>query len=280
ATSRAPLRLGWAHAFPIPPLPVPYRTLPNDAQSAAAYAGVAMFVERARAARPDFQLTDQNARVVAELCARLDGLPLALELAAARSDGLSPDGILDHLDLLSFDHGPRDLPARQRTLDAAIAWSYELLTETEQALLRRLAVFSRGWYLQAGEEVAEQARVLDGLIALIRGRLVQRRIGPDVEGRVGMLETIRAYALQQLEAAGEGDIFHRRHAEFFSTLIETSDWARTRPLVRTPDDGTDAAGQAREGLLGQVEEEEGNLRAGLGWAVEDGGGAEGLWLRA
>lgn len=308
ATSRVPLQVRGEREMPVPPLGLPAAIRAIDASRAAESAAVRLFVERARAVRAGFQLTDGNAPAVAELCVRLDGLPLALELAAARSDVLSPEGILRRLDAQSllFDQGPRDLPPRQRTLHAAIAWSYDLLGKEEQALFRRLAVFSGSWSLASAAAVVGGSNLLDGLSTLVRSSLVQRRapavargvesldglsalirsglgrpaVAVDGEGRFAMLETVRAYGLRQLAAAGEREGLHRRHAEYFSSLVECAEWARTRPLVRSPDYGTDAARPAREHLLHEVEAEESNLRAALGWAVEHGEGPQALWLAA
>ena len=183
-TSRAPLQLGGEHEFPVPPLALPE---PAPARSAAErlsqYAAVALFVERATAVKPDFAVTNANAPAVAEICVRLDGLPLAIELAAARIRLLSPEAMLARLGhgLALLTGGRRDLPARQQTLRDAIAWSYDLLDRDEQRLFRRLGVFVGGFTLEAAEAVCDGEGdlgidVLDGLDSLVDKSLVQRQV--------------------------------------------------------------------------------------------------------
>nr|ALS89838.1 tetratricopeptide repeat protein [uncultured bacterium] len=185
---------------------------------------VQLFVQRAQMVKADFQLTDENASAVAQICARLDGLPLAIELAAARIKLLSPQAMLTRLDrrLALLTSGSRDLPIRQQTLRASIDWSYDLLNETERAVFRRLAVFVGGFTLEAADQVIEGAAsqpdsdldILMELETLANESLVQQREDATGEPRFLMLETIREYALERLEESGEADALRRRHAEY------------------------------------------------------------------
>jgi predicted ATPase/class 3 adenylate cyclase len=219
-TSRSALRLAAEHELPVPPLDVPDPAHPPEPGALSQFDSVALFVERARAIKPGFAVTSANAPAVAELCARLDGLPLALELAAARVKLLPPRALLTRLgrrlDLLT---GPRDLPARQRTLRAAIDWSHDLLRPDEQQLLARLAVFHGGCTLEAAEAICGED-VIAGLSALVDASLLRQDEEPDGEPRLTMLETIRAYALERLEASGEADALRLRHAQWFAAVDE------------------------------------------------------------
>ena len=195
------------------------------------YAAVALFTERSFDVRADFQLTNANAAAVAEICVRLDGLPLAIELAAARSKLFAPEALLARLNsrLALLSGGARDLPERQQTMRTTIAWSYDLLTEAEQTLFRRLGVFVGGCTLEAAEGVLRtegpglsedtidsvlnpQPSVLDGLGALVDKSLLRQVAGPGGEPRFVMLETIREYALERLEASGEAERLRQQHA--------------------------------------------------------------------
>jgi predicted ATPase/class 3 adenylate cyclase len=286
ATSRAPLRLRLEHEIPVPPLPVPATT--EAAQEAlAASPAVALFVTRAEAARPGFALTPQTAPAVAELCRRLDGLPLAIELAAARVRALSPADILarlsDRLDLLA-DRGA-DRPDRQRTLETTIVWSYDLLALDEQAALRRLAVFS-GFSLDAAEAVLGSiappiADVLTSLELLIEQNLVRTDQQPDGSLRYRLLETVRTFALERLHESGEEDAARHAHAEHFATRDPELDLeVRLVPILNRlgQDAGNlreallwaEANGQAEIGLLlarafGHLSFQRGRLTAGRGW---------------
>ena len=186
------------------------------------YEAVALFVERAQAVKADFAVTSANAPAIAEICVKLDGLPLAIELAAARAKLLSPQALLARLeqrfDLLTG--GPRDLPERQQTLRATIDWSYALLGPDEQTLFARLAVFVGGCTLEAAEAVCGGAGILTGLATLIDNSLLRQEEQADGEPRFTMLESIRAYALERLEASGEADEIRRRHAEHFLSLAD------------------------------------------------------------
>lgn len=273
ATSRAPLRLSAEHEFPVPPLahPDPARLPPLE--SLTDYPAVALFVARAQSARPDFALTPQNARAVAEICLRLDGLPLALELAAARITVLPPQGILGFLQrrLELLTAGPVDLPARQRTLGAAIGWSYDLLDSREQRLFRRLAVCAGGCSLEVADAVCNADRqlpnILDGLASLIDQSLLRQERRSDGEARFVMLETIREYGLERLAASGDDNSVQRQHASYFLALAE-----RAEPEFQGPEQG---------GWLARLEAEHDNLRAALSWCVNERGDAEiGLRLAA
>jgi predicted ATPase len=174
--------------------------------------------------QPRFALTTENAAIVAEICRRLDGLPLALELAAARVKLLTPQAILARLDdqLKLLTGGARDLPARQQTLRNTIDWSYNLLSQDEQTLFARLGVFSGGFTLEAAEAVCNPEGhfdILEGLTALVNNSLVRQEETAEGEPRFGMLETIRAYALEQLTQCGELPAFQQRHAQYFGGLI-------------------------------------------------------------
>jgi non-specific serine/threonine protein kinase len=264
-TSRVALHLSAEQAYPVPPLPLPdARHLPplSELERSAA---VVLFCQRARAVQPGFALTDANAAAVAAICARLDGLPLAIELAAARVTLLTPQSILERLDrqLTLLTGGTRDLPERQRTMRDAIAWSCDLLSPDEQRLFRQLAVFVGGWTIEAAEAVCDgdsatgsgQALdVFEGLAALADHSLIQPAAQPDGGTRFGMFETLRAYALEQLEASDEAGAPRERHAAYYAGLP-----ARTLPF---PPTGLNTA--ARVELL---DAELANLRAAFAWLL-------------
>jgi predicted ATPase/transcriptional regulator with XRE-family HTH domain len=262
ATSRAALRLRGEWVYPVPPLALPDIDANPTRDTLAASPAVALFVERARAARPDFALTDANAAAVAAICARLDGLPLAVELAAARIVTLSPAALLARLDhrLGLLTGGPRDLPDRQQTLRETIAWSERLLAEEERALFRRFAVFPGGARLEAiaaicgGEGHAADA--LDVVTALLGQSLLREEHDVDGEPRFGMLETIREYAHERLQASGEVEAIQRAHAAHFLSLAEVAEAALTGPRQAV--------------WLAQLEREHDNLRAALAWAMARG----------
>jgi predicted ATPase/DNA-binding CsgD family transcriptional regulator len=235
-TSRAPLRISGEHEFPVSPLPVPDPGYLPPVAELSAYGAVALFAQRARAVRPDFAIREENAAALAEVCARLDGLPLAIELAAARSKVLSPQAVLARLEhrLALLTGGSRDQPERLQTMREAIAWSYGLLTPHEQALFRRLAVFAGGCTLEAAEAVVTEEdgpgpATLDGLSSLVDSSLLVQLQQPDGEPRFSMLETIREFGLERLEERGEADETRRRHATFFLALAERSTARPERP---------------------------------------------------
>jgi predicted ATPase/DNA-binding SARP family transcriptional activator len=238
-TSRTRLRLRGERDYPVLPLAIP--ATPGSVVAAAVAASPAgqLFAERAREARSDFALTPENAAAVAEICRRLDGLPLALELAAARVRILTPDELLSRLadPLTLLTGGARDLPERQRTIRAAIAWSYELLAPAEQAHFRRLAVFTGGWTLPAAEAVVDPVGelgvgILDGLASLVDQSLVVEQ-GLGGERRFALLETIREYAAAQLATAGELDAMRHRHAAYYLSRAE-AEGPRLEELPWTP----------------------------------------------
>jgi len=219
-----------------------------------------LFVDRAQATGTDFRLDEVNTRIVGEICVRLDGLPLAIELAAARVRVLSPRALLSLLkDRLSvLTGGAQTLPRRQQTLRATLDWSNSLLAPAEQALFRRLAVFVGGWTMEAAEAVCSQGQgsplsVLDGLEKLARASLVQV-VEMEQEARFQMLETVREYALERVEASGELEAVKRAHATFFLALAEQAEH--------------ELMGSEQRAWLGQLEREHDNLRAALRWSVE------------
>jgi predicted ATPase/class 3 adenylate cyclase len=257
-TSRAPLRLRGEQEFPIPALGVPdLDHLPKDADLSS-YEAVALFVERARAASFDLQIGPEDARVVAEICNRLDGLPLAIELAAVRVRLLPLKVLLDRLsrrlDLLKG--GAQDLPARQQTLRGLIDWDYDLLAAHEQTLFRRLSVCAGGFTLDAAAAVAEvgEMEAFEGVESLLAKSLLRRTGAGDGEPRFRMLETIREYALETLVAAGELEDAQRRHALFYLAFAEEA-----RSHLRSAD---------QIEWLRLIEIELDNMRSALRWAHE------------
>lgn len=256
ATSREPLGVAGENSYPVPALTVPdagQRATPDTLVQSEA---VRLFVERAAAVRPDFALTEGNAAAVAQICRRLDGIPLALELAAARTRALTAEQIAARLDhrfgLLTG--GSRTAPPRQQTLRGAIDWSYELLSDPERALLRRLSAFSGGWSLEAAEYVSRAPEALDLLSQLVSKSLVLAEQRPDQAGRFRMLETIREYAQEKLVEAGETEAAQDRHLAYYVSLAEEAE-----PELRRH-------GQVR--WVNQLDRENGNLRAALAWAVK------------
>jgi len=258
ATSREPLHLPGEQQYPVPPLPIPDRPSLQrpDPLLLSQYVAVALFTERAQAVNPDFQLTNENAHAVGEVCVRLDGLPLAIELAAARSKLLPPHAILGRLGqrLKLLTGTTRGVPERQQTLRNTIDWSYELLPEGERALFARLAVFVGGCSLEAAEAVCDPCgelgvEVLDGIASLVDKSLIRQQERAEGEPRFVMLETVREYALERLEADPSAPEVRRRHSDYFGQLAE----------------------QARGGLEGphqqawleRLEEDHANLRAVL-----------------
>ncbi|HKS27676.1 MAG TPA: protein kinase [Pyrinomonadaceae bacterium] len=227
ATSRAPLRLSQEREYAVEPLEVPTLTGLLAPEELSRVPAVTLFVERARLAKPSFTLTAENARAVAEICRRLDGLPLALELAAARVKLLTPRAMLDRLDqrLKLLTGGARDLPGRQQTMRGAVAWSYDLLDEKERAVLRRLAVFPNGCTLEAAEAVCGSGDedVLEALGSLVEKSLLRQREQEDGEARFTMLEVVREYALERLEASGEAEAVRLRFARYFMQMAEESE---------------------------------------------------------
>jgi len=267
-TSRTPLRLSGEQEFPVSPLAVPGLERLPAPELLIANESVSLFVQRARGVLPDFELTVENTQSVAEICVRLDGLPLAIELAAVRIRLLSTQAMLSRLQgqLALLTGGARDLPARQRTMRATIEWSHELLVEEEKRLYRRLGVFAGGFTLVAAEAVCGdqgEPDVLDVLSGLVGSSLVQRAEEAEGESRFRMLETVREYAGERLEAGGEAEEMRRRHAVYFLALTEEAE-----PELR---------GARQVEWLARLEADHDNLRAALGWSL--GGGDRELGLR-
>jgi predicted ATPase/DNA-binding CsgD family transcriptional regulator len=259
-TSRASLNLHQEQVYPVAPLAVPDVSRPPSGTALLASPAVSLFVARARRVTPDFDLTEENAVGVAEICRRLDGLPLALELAAARTRLLPPPALLERLErrLPLLSGGPRDLPARQRTLRDAIAWSEDLLPADERALFRRMAVFAGGGTLEAVAAVCAvgddpDIEALEGIGSLLEKSLLRQAAGSDRAPRFVMLETVREFAAERLAASGEADAVHRRHAAYFLALAEA--------------EPTDAAANQR--WLSQLDAEYANIRAALAWSHSD-----------
>jgi predicted ATPase/class 3 adenylate cyclase len=263
ATSRIPLRLYGEREFPVPPLALPDPGRLPPPERLTQYEAVRLFVERARDARPDFSVTNENAPAVAEICHRLDGLPLAIELAAARAKILPPQAMLarlsDRFKLLKG--GARDLPARQQTLRGAIDWSHDLLEEDERVLFARQSVFAGGCSLEAAEAVCDAegdlaVDVLDGMASLVDKSLLGQEEGRGGESRFSMLRTIREYALERLKENGEAEELGRLHAEHFLALVEEAEPELKGPLQLE--------------WFVRLEEEHNNIRVALSWALENG----------
>jgi predicted ATPase/class 3 adenylate cyclase len=271
ATSREGLEVAGEHRYRVPSLPVPDLASLPPPEWLASTAAVALFVARARERRPDFALGAQNARAVARVCVRLDGIPLAIELAAARVGSLAVEGIAARLDdcFRLLTGGSRDALPRQRTLRATLDWSYDLLDKGEQQLLDRLSVLGAGGCTLDGVETVcggdgiAVLEVLDLLGGLVNKSLVQaEEAGGEV--RYGLLETVRQYGLEHLAASGGAASVRDRHLGWFLALAEQAE-----PRLSGPDQGQ---------WLARLEAEHDNLRAALGWARERGAAEEGLRL--
>jgi predicted ATPase len=226
-TSQAPLHIYGEHEFPVPPLGLPDPKSMPSLETLSVLPAIALFVERARAVKHEFALTKENAPVVAAICARLDGLPLAIELAAARIKLLSPSAMLARLEgrLNLLTGGARDLPSRQQTLRATVDWSYGLLNAAEQTLFRRLSVFAGGCTLEGVEAVCDTKGdlgldVLDGMASMVDKSLVQQVEQEDTETRFRMLSTLREYALERLAASNDEPATRRAHAAYYLVLAE------------------------------------------------------------
>ena len=259
ATSRARLNVSAEHEYQVSPLAIPDSRLVRRAALAADVPAVQLFVERARSARAGFTLTDENASAITEICHVLDGLPLAIELAAARVKVLPPDALLARISgrTLSLDGGARDLPARQQTLRATIDWSYELLTPGEQRLFSRLGVFVGGWTFESAEAVCDARQdlgvdVFDGIASLVEKSLVRSLDTGQGEPRFIMLSTLKQYALERLAVSGEAAATRQAHAAYCLVLAE--------------DAGSEAVAQAS--WLALCEQEHGNIRGALDYLFE------------
>jgi predicted ATPase/DNA-binding CsgD family transcriptional regulator len=260
-TSREVLRLRGEYQFAVPPLALPDKSHLPDAESLPHVPAVNLFLQRAQAIRPDFQLKTDNAATIAQICLRLDGLPLAIELAAARVKVLAPQALLARLNrrLRVLTGGAHDLPLRQRTLRNTLAWSYELLTQEEQRLFRRLAVFVGGCTLEAIEAVCAALddgtdQVLEGVSSLIDKSLLQHTEQEGEEPRLMMLETIREYGLECLAMHGEMESTQQAHAEYYLALTEQAE-----PHLKGTEQGR---------WFARSEQEHDNLRATLRWSLE------------
>jgi predicted ATPase/class 3 adenylate cyclase len=261
ATSRAPLGLYGEKEYAVPPLSVPdVRHLP-DLKTLSQYEAVRLFIERAKSAKADFEVTDDSAPAVAEICVRLDGLPLAIELAAARIKMLPPRAMLHRLGsrLKLLTGGARDLPERQRTLRGTIEWSHALLDEGERTLFGRLAVFSGGRTLEAIEAICDAEGDLpvdafDGISSLVDKSLLRQEEGPGGEPRFVMLETVHEFAREKLRQSAEAEQIKRVHAEYFLTVAEEA-----FPELRGPH---------QLEWLERLEAEHDNMRAALSWALD------------
>lgn len=258
-TSREPLGITGEVVRRVPPLSIPEATLVPSAEAVAAFEAVQLFVDRAVAAEPRFALTDANAAAVVAICRRLEGIPLALELAVARLQGLPIEQLQDRLEdrFRLLTGGSRTALPRQRTLRATVDWSHDLLTEPEQILLRRLAVFAGGFSLDAAEQVGGDrqvapADVLDLLTRLVDRSLAHLETGP-ASGRYRLLETIREYALEKLRAAGEEPELRWRHLTYYIGFVEPAE-----PALRGPDQQT---------WLDRLHTELDNFRAAFGWSL-------------
>ncbi len=287
-TSRIALRLSGEREFPVAPLPLSSSTRIDDAGVSGA---VRLFTERAQAIRPDFSLTAETLPAVADIVSRVDGLPLAIELAAARVKVLPPAALLQRLEqrLPLLSGGARDLPLRQQTMRDTIGWSYDLLNDAEQALFRRLAVFVGGFTLGAAEAIdfgatdASGGRqpstpfdMVEGITSLIDHSLLQQSAVSGDEPRYTMLETVREYALDRLDASDEGDVIHRQHAAFFTAFAEAADGSPSTWRTMSATAGPVWAvrlkllGPRQTNWLNRLEADHDNLRAALDWLAHWG----------
>ncbi len=261
-TSRAALRLYGEQEFPVPPLEMPDPKHLPPLEQLTQFDAVRLFIARSLLVKPDFAVSNQNAPAVAEICYRLDGLPLAIELAAARVKLFPPQAMLARLQhrLQLLTGGARNLPARQQTLRGAIAWSYDLLDEAEKKLFRRMAVFLGGGTLEAIEAVCnaegDLPDVLDGVSSLADKSLLKQQESEGGEARFWMLETIREYAVERLAESGEEQTIRRHHADFYLALVETGESQMLASHYNVS--------------LERLEAEHDNFRAVLQWSLEQG----------
>jgi predicted ATPase/class 3 adenylate cyclase len=269
-TSREVLHVQAEHEFPVSPLALPDPGHLPDLAALPHYAAVALFLQRTQAVKPDFQLTSANARVIAEICERLDGLPLAIELAAARMKLFPPQGLLARLDqrLSVLTGSSRDVPARQQTLRNTIAWSYHLLDAAEQRLFRWLSVFVGGCSLEAVEALcadvsdgSEAGQVWESVASLIDKSLLQQTEQEGQEPRLVMLETIREYGLECLNVNGEMEAARQGHAEYYLRLSEQAE--------------PELVGPRQAMWLERLEQEHENLRAVMQWSTSQAQGERG-----
>jgi len=273
ATSRVPLHISGEREYPVPPLSLPDLAGAADLEKITRSEAVALFAERAAAVRPGFRVTADNAASVAEITSRLEGLPLAIELAASRLNLLTPQALVarltERLPLLTT--GARDFPERHRTLRGTIDWSHELLQPGQRRLFARLSVFAGGWTLESAEGVCGpglEIDVLEGLSALVDANLVRRAELADGEPRFAMLETIREYATEQLRQSGDEPELRRRHAEHVRGLAEQYDPGFFFRIG--------GAGKEQGDRSLHLDRENGNVRAALAWATDGGDVVTGL----
>jgi predicted ATPase/DNA-binding CsgD family transcriptional regulator len=259
-TSRVRLRVSGEREYPVPPLSLPVAEATSPGEETTSSEAVRLFFDRALAVKPDLALTAETAPAVAEICRRLDGLPLAIELAAARVKVLSPTALQARLErrLPLLVGGGQDLPARQQTMRAAIGWSHDLLAPDEQALFRRLAVFIGGFTLEAAEAVVglDTGDILEGIASLVDKSLLRRTEQGSEEPRYGMLETVREFGLERLTESGEEGAARRSHAAWYTAMAEST-WQ-----------GVDARANAE--WLNQIEADHDNVRAALVWLDQTG----------
>ena len=260
-TSRAPLRVRGEREYSVSSLGVPDPSRMPEAEEVARTPAAELFVERAEEASPSFELTQANAAAVAAICWRLDGLPLALELAAAQTRFLGPTALLSRLDRALEAGGARDLPERQRTMRATLDWSHDLLHEPEKELFRRLSVFAGGFTLETAEDVGAAGTVEAEDVLVLLGNLVEQSLvvfetSPVGRTRYRMLEPVRQYALERLRESGEAEEARRRHVRHYLALAEQAE-----PHIK----GLDQAA-----WLDRLETENDNLRAAIGWSLEAG----------
>src|SRR5215213_8217706 len=277
-TRRAPMRVRGEQEYPVPPLELPASTIAPSVEELVGSASGRLFAERAREASPTFELTPHNSGAVVAICWRLAGLPLALELAAARVRFLDPVTLLSRLDQALSAAGARDLPQRQRTMWATLDWSHESLSEEERDLFQRLSVFIGGFSLEAAEAVGASGSIVAKNVLEILGRLVEQSLvvaKPDQKGsgvRYGMLEPVRQYAWEKLQESGESEETKRRHFAHFLALAEAAD------LIYGLLTGVELTGAEGEAWMFRLEREHDNLRTSLGWAKERGDAEAGLRL--
>jgi predicted ATPase len=259
-TSREALHISGEHEFPVGPLNYPDSKAPHATESVGEYEAVDLFVQRARAVKPDFTLSHENEAAIIEICARLDGLPLAIELAAARVKLFSPHAIKKRLakkfDLLRG--GARDLPQRQQTLRSTITWSYDLLSDDEKRLLRRITIFQGGCTLEATDAVCNSEKDLgfvveEGLASLLDKNLLRKEDQPDLEPRFHMFETVRDFAREELDTCGEAENLQRVHRDFYLRFAEEAQVYLTGPHQKM--------------WFDSLEQEHDNLRVAIDWSI-------------
>ncbi len=262
-TSRASLRLRAEKELPIPPLAVPPRKQLPELQPLTQYSAVQLFIQRCQAVKADFQVTNENAPAIAEICNQLDGLPLAIELAAARINLLPPQALLSRLErrFEVLRGGMKDLPERHQTMYGAIDWSFNLLEDRERQLFQRLSVFRGGWTVEAALAVChhddrDHVDILDGLQILVDNNLIRSPEETSAEPRLRMLESIREYAYERLIQSSDSDSTHHSHAQFFASLAEKAD--------------KEKFGSARQRMWrDRLDSELDNLRAAMSWALNN-----------